>query len=97
MAPNRQMTDGTCPTAVNGLNVPSLPQFARKHAPSGRADMRVAERRQWWLSFSGVMVTLLLTVGIVSFSISVYALQFNFLDTSSIHVATRALVGMVLL
>jgi two-component system cell cycle sensor histidine kinase/response regulator CckA len=59
--------------------------------------MRVAERRQWWLSFSGVMVTLLLTVGIVSFSISVYALQFNFLDTSSIHVATRALVGMVLL
>ncbi len=59
--------------------------------------MRVAERRQWWLSFSGVMVTLLLTVGIVSFSLSVYALQFNFLDTSSIHVATRALVGMVLL
>jgi PAS domain S-box-containing protein len=62
-----------------------------------QAGLRVAERRQWWLSFSGVLVTLLLTVGIVSFSLSVYALQFNFLDTSSIHLATRALVGMVLL
>ncbi len=62
-----------------------------------RGDLRVAERRQWWLSFSGVLVTLLLTVGIVSFSLSVYALQLNFLDNSNIHLATRALVGMVLL
>jgi PAS domain S-box-containing protein len=77
--------------------VPSLAQFAKKSATSSRAGLRVAERRQWWLSFSGVLVTLLLTVGIVSFSLSVYALQFNFLDTSSIHLATRALVGMVLL
>jgi two-component system cell cycle sensor histidine kinase/response regulator CckA len=77
--------------------VPSLAQFAEKSATSSRAGLRVAERRQWWLSFSGVLVTLLLTVGIVSFSLSVYALQFNFLDTSSIHLATRALVGMVLL
>jgi PAS domain S-box-containing protein len=77
--------------------VPSLAKFAKKNATSSRAGLRVAERRQWWLSFSGVLVTLLLTVGIVSFSLSVYALQFNFLDTSSIHLATRALVGMVLL
>ncbi|MGC1685808.1 MAG: PAS domain S-box protein [Candidatus Acidiferrales bacterium] len=68
-----------------------------KLTPSVRADLRVAERRQWWLSFSGVLVTLLLTVGIVSFSLSVYALQLNFLDNSNIHLATRALVGMVLL
>ena len=77
--------------------MPSLAKFAKKNATSSRAGLRVAERRQWWLSFSGVLVTLLLTVGIVSFSLSVYALQFNFLDTSSIHLATRALVGMVLL
>ena len=77
--------------------MPSLAQFAKKNATSSRAGLRVAERQQWWLSFSGVLVTLLLTVGIVSFSLSVYALQFNFLDTSSIHLATRALVGMVLL
>ena len=76
--------------------MPSLAKFAKKNATSSRAGLRVAERRQWWLSFSGVLVTLLLTVGIVSFSLSVYALQFNFLDTSSIHLATRALVGMVL-
>jgi two-component system cell cycle sensor histidine kinase/response regulator CckA len=72
-------------------------RFSKHDAASVRADLHVAERRQWWLSFSGVIVTLLLTVGIVSFSLSVYALQFNFLDTSSIHLATRALVAMVLL
>src|SRR5580658_232490 len=69
----------------------------RRNAHSLKAGLRRVERKQWWLSFSGVLVTLLLTVGIVSFSLSVYALQFNFLDTSSIHLATRALVGMVLL
>jgi two-component system, cell cycle sensor histidine kinase and response regulator CckA len=82
---------------IESSDVPSLTHLAKKRARSGRTDLRVAERRQWWLSFSGVLVTLLLTVGIVSFSLSVYALQLNFLDNSNIHLATRALVGMVLL
>lgn len=62
-----------------------------------RADMRSVERKQWWLSFSGVLVTLLLTIGIVSFTLSVYVLQPNLLDDLNIPIATRALVGMVLL
>lgn len=60
-----------------------------------RTGLRVAERRQWWLSFSGVAVTLVLTVGIVSFSLAVYVLQRSFWDQLNFHIAIRALVGMV--
>jgi PAS domain S-box-containing protein len=62
-----------------------------------RIGLRAADRRQWWLSFSGVAVTLVLTVGIVSFSLAVYVLQRDFWDQLNIHVAIRALIGMVLL
>jgi two-component system cell cycle sensor histidine kinase/response regulator CckA len=62
-----------------------------------QAVMRRVERRQWWLSFSGVLVTLLLTLGIVSFSLTVFFLQRDFWDELNIHLAMRALVGMVFL
>jgi two-component system, cell cycle sensor histidine kinase and response regulator CckA len=62
-----------------------------------RAGLKRMEHRQWWLSFSGVLVTLLLTIGIVSFSVVVYMLQREFWDALNIHIAVRALVGMVLL
>ena len=62
-----------------------------------KAVMRRVERRQWWLSFSGVLVTLLLTLGIVSFSLTVFFLQRDFWDELNIHLAMRALVGMVFL
>jgi two-component system, cell cycle sensor histidine kinase and response regulator CckA len=62
-----------------------------------RTGLRAAECRQWWLSFSGVAVTLVLTVGIVSFSLAVYVLQRSFWDQLNFHIAIRALVGMVLL
>ncbi len=64
---------------------------------SRRAGLRRVERRQWWLSFSGVLVTLLLTLGIVSFSVTIFILQRNFWDALNIHMAMRALVGMVFL
>ena len=66
------------------------------NATAFRAGLSRAERRQWWLSFSGVAVTLLLTVGIISFSLGVYALE-NDWEIFSFHLATQALVGMVLL
>jgi two-component system, cell cycle sensor histidine kinase and response regulator CckA len=76
----------------------------RRNESSGNANatsvlsrMRRAERQQWWLSVSGVAVTLLLTVGILSFSVAVYVIQRNLADELNIHIATRALVGMVLL
>ena len=55
------------------------------------------ERRQWWLSFSGVLVTLLLTSGIVSLSLTIYILQRPLWDALNIHLAMRGLVGMVFL
>ncbi|HUJ33024.1 MAG TPA: ATP-binding protein [Candidatus Acidoferrum sp.] len=62
-----------------------------------RDGLKSAERRQWWLSFSGVAVTLLLTLGIVSFSLVVYVLQRDSWEELNIHLAVRALVGMVFL
>ena len=90
---------------VNGkaLRFWSVPSRKEENLPltvdsaSIRAGLKRVERRQWWLSFSGVVVTLLLTVGIVSFSLTVYVLQRDFWDSLNIHIATRALVGMVLL
>ena len=55
------------------------------------------ERRQWWLSFSGVLVTLLLNSGIVSGSLTIYILQRQPWDALNIHLAMRGLVGMVFL
>jgi two-component system cell cycle sensor histidine kinase/response regulator CckA len=59
--------------------------------------LRQAERKQWWLSFSGVLVTLLLTFGIVSLSLTVYILQRPLWDALNIHLAVRGLVAMVFL
>jgi two-component system, cell cycle sensor histidine kinase and response regulator CckA len=62
-----------------------------------RAGLRRVERRQWWLSFSGVLVTLLLTLGIVSLSLTIFILQRQLWDALNIHLAMRGLVGMVFL
>jgi len=62
-----------------------------------RKGITRAERKQWWLSFSGVAVTLILTVGILSFSVTVYVLKSTLFEEMNFHAATRSLVGMVLL
>ncbi len=62
-----------------------------------KVGLRRVERRQWWLSFSGVLVTLLLTSGIVSLSLTIYLLQRQLWDQMNIHLAMRGLVGMVFL
>ena len=75
-----------------------LPKSSRAgDAQSLKTIMQRVERQQWWLSFSGVLVTLLLTLGIVSFSLTVFFLQRDFWDELNIHLAMRALVGMVFL
>jgi two-component system, cell cycle sensor histidine kinase and response regulator CckA len=75
-----------------------LPKSSRAGSTQSlKAGLRRVERRQWWLSFSGVLVTLLLTLGIVSFSLTMLILQRDFWDVLNIHLAIRALVGMVLL
>jgi two-component system cell cycle sensor histidine kinase/response regulator CckA len=87
------------PGAPYTLKVSAMKQseLFQGDSASIRAGLRKAEQRQWWLSFSGVAVTLLLTLGIVSFSLVVYMLQRDFWDELNIHIAMRALVGMVLL
>lgn len=77
------------------MKAPKIRRTKERH--SMRAGISRVERRQWWLSFSGVMVTLLLTLGIVSFSVSVFILEPNSWNALNIHVAMQALVGMVLL
>ncbi len=61
------------------------------------AGLRRVEQKQWWLSFSGVLVTLLLTAGIISLSLTIYILQRPLWDALNIHLAMRGLVGMVFL
>lgn len=80
----------------NPLRIKKSSRLKGANATAFRAGLSRAERRQWWLSFSGVAVTLLLTVGIVSFSLGIYALQ-NDWEIFNFHLATQALVGMVLL
>jgi PAS domain-containing protein len=62
-----------------------------------RAGLRSVERRQWWLSFSGMLVTLLFAFGIVSLSVTIFILQRGIWDALNVHLATLGLVGMVFL
>ena len=59
-------------------------------------NWRTIERRQWWLSSTGIIVSLLLTLGIVSFVLPEFvpALEPYSLDTG---LAAHGLVGIVLL
>lgn len=66
-------------------------------AASLRKGMTRAEHKQWWLSFSGVAVALVLTIGIVSFSFALYFLQRDVWDQLNFRAATEALIAMVLL
>src|SRR5258705_9921641 len=65
--------------------------------PGSKPDnWRRIEGRQWWLSLTGVLVSLLLTLGIVSFVLPAFipGLGEYSIDTS---LAVHGLVGLVLL
>jgi two-component system cell cycle sensor histidine kinase/response regulator CckA len=83
------------------------PQFAINKDPSwarGAVDARAGldglkriESRQWWLWASAIIVTLLLTSGLLSFT---FPFLFEKADTpfiTNLQVSLRALVGLVLL
>jgi hypothetical protein len=59
--------------------------------------LRRAERRQWWLSFSSVLVTLILTLGIVSLSFTIFVPARELGDVFNIHFGMHALVGMLII
>ncbi len=55
------------------------------------------ERRQWWLFSSGIVVTLLLTLGIVSFAAPMLLPAVDSYYSLNTSLGVRALVGLVLL
>src|SRR5690348_8424197 len=58
------------------------------------ATLRRVERRQWWLSVSSIFVTLLLTLGILSFAAP---MLFSGTGPANTTIEVRALVALVLL
>src|SRR6266850_5344275 len=61
------------------------------------AHIRKIERREWWLWTSAILVTLLLTLGIVSFLVPILHPQGRAPDSLPMTNAIRGLVGLVLL
>ena len=60
-------------------------------------SLRGAERREWWLWLAAIMVTLLLTVGVVSFIVPELAERHGQLSWLGFPPAVRGLVAVVLL
>ena len=61
------------------------------------ASLRRVERRQWWLSSFGILVTLLLTLGIVLVLLPALLPQLTSDYSLNTDLAVRALVGLVLI
>jgi PAS domain S-box-containing protein len=59
--------------------------------------LRRIERRQWWLWSAAILVTLLLTLGIVSFVVPMLRLAGVSTEYVQLHDAVRGLVGLVLI
>lgn len=70
--------------------------FRTATSNSNPENWRRTEGRQWWLAFTGILVTLVLTLGIVSFVLPtlIPGLGVNSIDTD---LAVHALVGLILL
>src|SRR5580658_8815495 len=61
------------------------------------ANWRHVERRQWWLSSAGILVSLVLTLGIISFVLPAFVPGFGAYYSFDTNIATHALTGMVLI
>ena len=62
-----------------------------------RTNFRQLERREWWLWGAAVVITLLLTLGLVSFFLPNLYDHKDFFPTTTIPEAIRGLVGLVFL
>ena len=65
-------------------------------APTDTSVRRI-ERRQWWLFSSGIIVTIVLTVAIISFALPVLSPGADWYFPVNPSLATHALLGLVLL
>lgn len=68
-------------------------------SPSGpiSVEWHNVEARQWWLSSSGIIVSLLLTIGIVSFVLPAFIPGLQVYYSVDTNLAVHGLVGLVLL
>jgi two-component system cell cycle sensor histidine kinase/response regulator CckA len=66
-------------------------------AQATRANFRRIERQEWWLWAAAVVITLLLTVGLVSFLIPNTHFHQDFYSLNVLPQAIRGLVGLVFL
>jgi PAS domain S-box-containing protein len=62
-----------------------------------KAGMRRVEQREWLLRSSAILVTLLLTLGVLSFSVPMLRQYGSDFDALHMGLAVRGLVGLVLL
>ena len=61
------------------------------------AGIRKIEHREWWLWATAILVTLLLTVGILTLAVPTLSFSYAKFDSSELTTALRGLVGLVLL
>lgn len=61
------------------------------------ASLRRIEHRQWWLFSSGIVVTILLTLGIISFALPVLDPRVDSYYSVDTNLSIHALVGLILL
>ncbi|MGA3293332.1 MAG: PAS domain S-box protein [Candidatus Acidiferrales bacterium] len=66
-----------------------------KNKTSNHARMRQIERSEWSLSWAAIAVTLLLTAGLSSFALGVFARPGE-VETTDLWIAVRGLIGLVL-
>ena len=85
-------------TSVNESQSPSVAQAAAERTQEIQAALRNVGRRQWWLWSTAVMVTILLTLGIASFSFpELLNHPQNSFYSFELGQAVRGLVGLVLI
>jgi two-component system cell cycle sensor histidine kinase/response regulator CckA len=61
------------------------------------SGVRKIERREWWLWVTAIIITLLLTAGILSFALPSLSFSVIRINPDELTTAVRALVGLVLL
>jgi diguanylate cyclase (GGDEF)-like protein len=81
--------------------IPMEPKPPAAPVPMGaeqiRTNIHQIARRQWWLWSSGMMVTLLLTLGVASFAFPGLLSETEAFYSVNLNLAVRGLVGLVLL
>jgi diguanylate cyclase (GGDEF)-like protein len=83
---------------VNLPGSPSVPQAGAERTQEIQAALRNVGQRQWWLWTTGVMVTILVTLGIASFAFpGLLDNPQDSLYSFGLGQAVRALVGLVLI